>query len=381
MIGNNPCCGCMACAQVCPKHCIKMLRDDNGFWLPEVRLSECVKCNKCEMVCPILSRNQIVEDGKQEDVLLCANKDNKVMSQSSSGGIFAALATSILTEHGIVCGAAFSEDYKSVRHIIIDKENSIQKLLGSKYVQSEIGNCFKLIQENIEFGRKVLFCGTPCQVAALKNYLGKKRSENVLLVDFLCHGVPSQKVYSQYIKWIEERNKSKIVSVNFRSKAVSWKQFTMKIIFSNGAEYCKLFDLDPYGQAFVTNISLADVCYECPFRTESRVADLTLADAWGISDIHRVVKENKGASIIFVHNFKGKQACQKIFDNIRCEELSEIEIGQQRKRLTERHQRHRNREAFFAFIDSMDFSTLVKKQAPYSLKKEVRLAIKQYFGK
>lgn len=381
MVGKNLCCGCMACAQTCPRECIEMIKDNNGFWKPQIDQDACIKCNQCEKVCPVLNITSLEQQKIIDNVILCANISESILMESSSGGVFSALANSVLRENGIVCGAAFSDDYRYVHHVVIQNKEDIHKLVGSKYVQSEIEDCYKLIKKNAEAGRKVLFCGSPCQVGALKLYLGKSDLENVFLIDFICHGVPSQKVYEKYIGWAEKKYGSQISEVNFRSKESSWKQFSLKLVFNNSVMYQKLYDLDPYGQAFVTNTSLNELCYSCLFRTESRASDLTLADAWGLSDYYQIVKRNKGASIVFVHTTKGMQRLNQINDELITEKLNDSDRVRQTSRLTEGHKKPENRDMFFSSLDSLEFDKLVKKYAPYGIKKKVRLLVKEYLGK
>ena len=202
-MGNNilslheKCCGCSACMQACPKKCIIMKIDLEGFWYPKIKKSLCIDCHYCEKVCPVL---HLLKKTDKTPVAYAAysNEEYKRLN-SSSGGIFTHLAEYILGEKGVVFGASFNEDYKSVKHILVENENDLGKLRGSKYLQSDINETYKIAKEKLDSGCLVLFTGTPCQIEGLICFL-QKDYENLLLVDVVCHGVPSPKIWRDYLK-------------------------------------------------------------------------------------------------------------------------------------------------------------------------------------
>ena len=364
------CCGCGACFYSCPQKCIKIVNNKDGFPVSLVDVDSCVQCGRCEKVCPVLID---IPTSAIPEVFLAASKNTKERNVSSSGGIFALLAKQIIDQGGVVCGAVIEPYTMKVQHTIIDSTEDLPQLLGSKYVQSDLGNCLPKIRD-LAKERLVLFCGTPCQVSALRQFVGE--SKNVVGIDFICHGVPSNKVFQNYIKSMERRYKSKIDNVNFRCKDTTWKKFSMYLHFENGSSYRKNFDLDPYGQAFTTNISLRESCYSCPSRQVSRQSDITLSDAWGVSNSHTLIKENLGASTVFIHSVPGQVLFDTIKDQISTETLSDNEKKTQLMRLTEGHDKHRNYRDFFNNLGQIDFCDLVKQYARYSLMKRIRKYVK-----
>ena len=303
LINKKDCCGCFACYNICPKECISMLKDSEGFSYPQIDSKKCIECNLCEKVCPIINRYVEGED-KLEGYYGYINDDN-IRLGSSSGGIFSAIADYVIENKGIVIGASFDDNF-AVKHSIIESKRDLWKLRGSKYVQSEINDIFKCVRDFLDDNRLVLFTGTPCQVAGLKKYLQKKY-DNLYTVDILCHGVPSPKVWSKYINEKEKEYGSKIFKINFRNKDEGWNNFSLKINFENGAIYKNNIKNDLYLKFFLNHLSLRPSCHSCKFKSLNRASDLTIGDAWGIDKIDSSINSYNGVSLVIVHSEKGER--------------------------------------------------------------------------
>lgn len=238
------------------------------------------------------------------------NKNEEERIKSSSGGIFTSLAKIILEGNGAVCGAAFDNEFK-VNHIIIEDENELEKLRGSKYVQSNINNIFKEIKVKLVNGSKVLFSGCPCQVAGLKKFLGKDY-KNLYTLDFICHGIPSQNIFNNYIKLIEKKYKSCVTEFSFRDKTKGWHMSSIKVKFKNGNEYTKPIIEDMYMRGFLLNVYLKPSCYNCEFRNFKSGSDITLGDFWGAEVEEKEFDDDKGLSAIIINTKKGIDLKNKI---------------------------------------------------------------------
>lgn len=301
---KEDCCGCAACAQVCPKSCITMVRDAEGFDYPEADSERCISCGLCEKVCPV-SHAQAEPAG--EPKVFAAYGPDKDRAVSSSGGIFAQLARQTLAQGGLVFGAAMAEDGKTAVHMAIDSEGDLPRLQGSKYLQSHVGNCFRQAKEALEAGRAVLFTGTPCQIEGLLHFLGRNY-ENLVTADVICHGVPSEKLWQKYLDYQQHRYGSRVTRVSFRDKRQGWKSFSMALTFENGKQYAKKLYFDTYLQLFLQDLCLRPSCYSCPSRKLHRRSDLTLGDFWGCDVVCPDLDDDTGLSLVFVHSEKGQRA-------------------------------------------------------------------------
>jgi coenzyme F420-reducing hydrogenase beta subunit len=305
MLPISICTGCGACEAICPQNCIQLRLDKNGFRYPNVDLDKCVHCQKCEKFCPVLKiDNEIQRLESLPNAFACYIKDSCVRKESSSGGLFSALAMHVLDEKGVVFGAAYNKDL-TVSHIAVEKPEELSLLRGSKYVQSDTSNCYNNVEQYLKSGRIVLFTGTPCQVEGLNSFLNKSY-ENLILVDIICHGVPSKKVWHEYLLWQEKKHGAKVVSANFRDKCSGWEDFSLTLKFDDGQIYSNISNDDYYMKLFLESYSLRDSCYQCKFKTINRVSDLTIGDFWGINEIVPEINDDAGISIVFVQSKKGK---------------------------------------------------------------------------
>ena len=308
---KKDCSGCSACANICPKNCITMERDEMGFSYPTVDAEVCINCGRCETVCPILTP---AKENSPLSVIGAKNLNESVRSTSSSGGTFFELAASVISRGGVVYGCALDSELVA-RHIAVDTVEGLSSLKGSKYVQSDVGTTYREVKAQLLDDREVLYSGTPCQIAGLKNYLGKEY-DKLLLVDVLCHGVPSPGVFEDYLKYLGDKFKSKPVSVNFRNKEKSWKRLYFEVIFENGKRYFTFCGHDRYMSMFLNNISLRPSCYDCRFTTVNRQGDITLGDFWGIGRKYPERDDDKGISLIIVNTEKGQKAYGEIADKL-----------------------------------------------------------------
>lgn len=307
-VGKN-CCGCTACVSACPKSCISMSADMEGFLYPVVDSVKCIDCGLCEKVCPVLHP---VTNETEPLVYAAINNDEAVRMQSSSGGIFTLIAEYVLARGGVVFGACFDCDW-NVIHDYTETKEGLAIFRGSKYVQSNVGNSFTQVKTFLDSGREVLFSGTPCQVAGLKNYLRKPYS-NLLTVDLVCHGVPSPEVWRKYLQeticrvYGIKKNKLEvnpgdyISDISFRAKDKGWKKYNVKIIFRDGKVEMMPFFENPYMNVFLSDLSLRPSCYACPAKLHNVQSDITLADFWGVNRINPDIDDDKGCGLILIHN-------------------------------------------------------------------------------
>lgn len=318
---KHKCCGCTACVNVCPKNCISMSADKEGFLYPVVDFVKCIDCGLCEQVCPVL---RPVKNETEPLVYAAVNNDESVRLQSSSGGIFTLLAESVLDREGVVFGACFDQNWNVV-HDYTETKEGLAKFRGSKYVQSHVGNCFIQVKTFLDSGREVLFSGTPCQVAGLKNYLRKPYS-NLFTVDLVCHGVPSPELWRRYLQeavcrvyGIKKKNlinlDEYISDISFRAKDKGWKKFNIKIIFRNGKVEMMPFFENSYMNVFLSDLSLRPSCYACPTKLHHVQSDITLADFWGVNEIKPDIDDDKGCGLILINceeklDFLYKMNCQ-----------------------------------------------------------------------
>lgn len=296
------CCGCSACVQMCPKQCISMVEDEEGFLYPCVDRTLCIDCGSCENVCPVCN-----EKAEEEEITAYAAyaKSDDIRLKSSSGGLFTLFAKQVLSDNGVVFGAAFDKNFM-VHHISIASEEELYKLQGSKYLQSRIENTYQEAERYLKFGRKVLFTGTACQIAGLKKFLGKEY-EQLYTVDVLCHGVPSPKVWKRYLDYQEKCHGGAVTRTFFRQKDFGWKTYALKLQFSNSSAYEQIFSKDLFMQMFLSNICLRPSCHACKFKDLNRPSDITIGDSWGIENYMPDMDDDKGTSVVLVHSQKGQE--------------------------------------------------------------------------
>ncbi len=314
---KEQCNGCHACAEICPKKCIEMVPDKEGFLYPHIDKKACVHCGLCETTCPIISKK--TTSNPMPKAYAAYNKNEEVRSDSSSGGVFHALAMDVIAQGGVVFGAAVGDDAK-VSHQFIETPEELRKLQGSKYVQSRIGNAYSKAKEFLDEGRMVYFSGTPCQIGGLLSFL-KKPYDNLITQDLICHGVPSPLLWEKYVSFREEQAQAKVEDVSFRAKNEGWRCFSMRLRFADGSRYCENKRNDVYLRAFISNLSLRPSCYACSFKSITRQADMTLADFWGVQKVLPQMYDDKGTSLLLLHSEKAVAIFNRIQPSLSFQEV------------------------------------------------------------
>ena len=350
---KSECCGCAACAQICPVGCIVMKDDAEGFMYPEAEAEKCIQCGECNSVCPVLNRHKGCDRFSQAFAAINLNESTR--EKSSSGGIFSLLAEKTLEKGGVVFGAAFDANYRSVRHIGIEKSEELDKLRESKYLQSGTTDAFQQVRSYLENNRSVLFSGTPCQVEALLSYLAKPY-DNLFCVDLICHGTPSPMIWRCYLDSICSNN-TEIRKVSFRDKEESWKKYSL-VIKTDSGEHRMTCSEDPYMKAFLSNLSLRPSCYSCPFKTVERASDMTLADYWGIENTDPGFDDDRGVSLVITHSEKGNAMLEKLSAEavIKQSDISNA-LKYNPSIIASPYEPHK-RSYFFRHVNSMPFSRL-----------------------
>lgn len=306
------CCGCSACVNICPHRALAMKADRKGFLYPVPSNQQCTECHLCEKACPILHGS---EERKPSHAFAMMNKDEQVRLNSSSGGVFSVMAEETIENGGAVYGASFDEHWL-VKHIVVTKKEDLQKLRGSKYVQSTMGAIYQEVREQLRKGIKVLFSGTPCQVAGLKCFL-QKDYNGLTTVDFVCHGVPNPRIWEEYVNEVirrllgAENTKSRIKQISFRNKANGWKCYRFKMMFAPQNTSKRVEELlseyhrdNLFMKLFLDNYILRPSCHACQFRRGRSGADFTLADFWGIKELCQEMDDDKGTSLFLQYEKK-----------------------------------------------------------------------------
>lgn len=309
---KTDCCGCEACFNICSHKAITMVPDGSGFMYPLINTDVCVECGLCKKVCQF----RTAKISPTENVYVAAIRDNNQIMKAASGGIFSAAALSILSNRGVIFGATltFSEGHANPHHIMIEKEDDLWRLQGSKYVQSRVGETYQQVKQYLQQGRKVLYSGTPCQIAGLKGYLCKEY-DNLYTMDLICHGVPSAELFDAYIQEKNKKYRGKVVQYRFRDKTYGWGM-NSAIEVTNGRKTRVIYRrarTESYFTLFLDCKIYRENCYSCPFARPERVSDITIGDYWGIEKAHPELSNNpdydesKGVSCVLVNTSKGHE--------------------------------------------------------------------------
>lgn len=361
---KKDCTSCSACYNICPVNAIEMMEDREGFKYPRVDKQKCINCGLCEKVCPINNKVFRENNSKRPTVIAAWSKNNNVRLDSTSGGIFSELAREIYRENGFVCGAIYNKEWL-VEHYISNNENDIDQLRSSKYLQSDIKDNFKKIKELLEQGKKVLICGSPCQIAGLYNFLQQKEYENLYTCDFICRGMNSPKIFKGYINELEKQYHSKVKKIKFKNKIHGWHNFSTKIDFENGKSYIGGRYVDSYMVGYLRyNAFMRPSCYDCKFKDLPRVADITLADFWGIENINPKLDNDRGTSMILLNSAKGKKLFDNVKQNIEYKEVISEEVFKGNVCMANSVEMTEARKKVFENIDKMSYAELNKKFFP-----------------
>ncbi|MBQ2990801.1 MAG: Coenzyme F420 hydrogenase/dehydrogenase, beta subunit C-terminal domain [Clostridia bacterium] len=339
------CTGCGACASICPKGAITMKPDEEGFLYPAVDASLCIECDACEKRCPVgkeLPQSHMRAMGAQ-------NKDEEIRRQSSSGGVFTALAQEMFARGGVVFGAAFDEKLH-LEHIGAMNEGELAPMRGSKYVQSSAAEAISHAVSLLGKGIPVLFSGTPCQVAGMKAAAGSRREENLLTVDFVCHGVPSPGVFASYISELEKKHGKRVTAYTFRDKRNGWKDFSAVATFEDGSEHAGGQKDEPYLYGFLQNLYLRPSCAQCDaLRGNRHLSDITIADLWGAQEICPQHDDDTGLSLVLVHTRKGQDALERVKSRLHSFSVLDLQkMLRYNPSIEHTAKAHEKRRAFFA---------------------------------
>ena len=369
---KKDCCGCSACVNVCPRGCVSMEKDGEGFFYPRVDREKCVSCGLCEKVCPVLHSPAAPEGAPKACAAFGSPEDRK---GSSSGGVFAGLARQVLEQGGLVFGAAMGENQEYAAHVGIGSLAELPKLQGSKYLQSRMGDCFRQAKKALDAGKTVLFTGTPCQIEGLMNYLGRDY-QNLLTADVVCHGVPSEKLWKKYLEYQQKRYGSRVKEVRFRDKRQGWKSFSMVLTFENGKQYAKKLYFDLFLQLFLQDFCLRPSCYACTSRKAHRCSDLTLGDFWGCDVVCPDMDDDMGLSLVLIHSEKGQQAFEELPLKTREVTLEQALIAN--KALIRSPGQPENRQEVLASLDTLPLQEVGKRYLrKLPTKEALRLALPQ----
>lgn len=367
------CCGCNACGDICGKHAISFVTDNEGFWYPKVDKDLCVDCGLCDKVCPIQNKADFVERSAEPNVFAAYTKDEAVRLDSTSGGIHSMLAMKMYEKDAYVGGAVYNQDH-TCSQIVDNNPKRLPEIRSSKYLQSNAEGVYKEIRSLLKEGKNVFFCGCPCQIHALYNFLGKEY-ENLVTCDFICRGVNSPKVFLKYMEMLERQFGAKATKIKFKNKKWGWHNFSMRVNFENGKVYCKdrYHDLFFIGYLQAGNFTRPS-CYECHFKGFPQKADITLADFWGIENIDKSMDQDKGTSLVIVNSEKGQALFDSIKEQIEWRQFTMDDARAGNPAMDGSLSSAKpNREAFFNDLDKLPFEKVAAKHFPLpSWKKKVR---------
>ena len=375
---TDNCCGCTACVSICPKTCISMKENKEGFLYPQMDKALCISCGLCKKVCPILQKKEQID---LKEAYAAITNDRDTLMRSSSGGLFTEIAKAVLSEGGVVFGAAFRDDYYSVHHVIIENEEELVRLRGSKYLQSEMGNCYNQAKEQLIAGRTVLFSGTTCQIAGLKSFLGKEYNR-LLCIDVICHGTPSPRLWRSYLTDVERKMGGKAISVCFRHKQNGWRLFGVDMQTLGGKHYYNTVIDDPYMQIFLKNYCLRESCYQCVIKENGAVSDITIGDYWSVGRVEPDIDSSMGVSLAFIHTEKGKHLFEKVkpFMLTRKTDYDQAVIGN--SAYNHSVARPTKRDRFFVDLEIMGWRNVEKKYAEQKIFIKIkRILSKSFIGK
>lgn len=347
---KEECCGCGACADVCPVHAVHMRVDREGAAYPYVEGSACIQCGRCEKVCPM----------KSHSLSRCVNqyfgaKAKAVRYGSSSGGIFPILAGYVLERKGVVYGAGYDSDMRVVHREAWDREE-LEQIKRTKYVQSDLQGVFRRIEQRLKEKRWVLFCGTPCQTQAVRLFL-EEDHERLILVDLVCYGVPSSGIWEDYVTYLEKKHQGKMTDFSFRDKRACDHGHTCAYVVS-GREYAGSVYQDRFCRMYFSCLDLRPSCYSCQFCTVDRGSDLTIGDFWGIERVRPDMDDGMGNSIVLLHTERGREVWEQIRDQADWFSCKKEEILQ--PRLQRPSRRPKARGLFMALYQALPFSLFIR---------------------
>lgn len=376
---KTKCCGCTACASGCPKNCISMQYDEEGFLYPVVDTAMCVNCGICEKVCSQLSEGNEERTEKVEFVA-CQNKNESVRKVSTSGGVFGLLAEQVISSGGTIWGAGFN-DVAIVVHKEAKTLDELSDLYGSKYVQSDLKDTLKKIRQELNASDKtILFAGTPCQVEGLLYYLSKKEKEHLITVDLVCYGVPSPGLYKEWIQSIAKKHGSEVLRIYFRDKKYGYAGVNVKVLLKDGRELEDIIDVKTYTKTMFSKIGLRPSCYKCIYRGRNKLSDFTIGDFWQIGDFSKAMDDDKGTSIVQVNTKKAADFLNEVelekFKKVHIATLEQNELAKKIDGENYTFEMPTKRPQFFEDYGRMPYEDLIQKYLPTSNKDKLAIILK-----
>ena len=372
---NNPidCCGCTACKSICPKNCITMKIDREGFRYPIVDYDNCINCGLCERVCPIKNKTEGQDLGIAYAV---RNIDSKVLESSAAGGTFTAISKAIFRINGLVAGVKYTESME-VKHFLANSMKEAEPFRGSKYVQSDLGSIFEEIKYQLDKGKVVCFSGTPCQISGIKGFLCKDY-DNLICIDVVCKGVATPIILKKYIELNEKKYGKQIVNLSFRTKDYGYHMSTTKIEFENGDYILSSGEFNAMMGLFIQNLCLRPSCHECRFKSRKRQSDITIFDCWSYKKLTGKLDDDKGYTSVWIHSEKGKELFERMKNDIVFSELNLDEIIEADGNMVEKSiSPHPNRDKYFDTLISQGLVKAAKKYAKMTLISKFKDLIKR----
>lgn len=392
---KEDCCGCTACESKCPKRCISMRQDSEGFLYPFVDIEKCVDCRVCEIVCPISQDKKKYAEifSAKEDVIhkaimetnalpksyICFNANNEIRQKSTSGGFFSAIANYVIDRKGVVFGVVLDSNYNVV-HIMGENSEALEKMRQSKYVQSFKNGTYTQVEEQLKKGRLVFFTGTPCEVVGLKNYLGIEY-ENLITMDVFCHGVGSPLYWKTYISFMKNKYRSPIEKICFREKTYGYNSPTLAVYFRNGKSCHNGHNDDLYWSPFSKNYIFRPSCYACAFKQVNRVSDFSVGDFWDTNGLSKEFGKANGCSLLLCHSNKAQLILNSVKETLiikdcKLETSLIINGGHQPSMLIASPSCPEKRAEFFKDMEYLNPLQLNKKYFPLSLKEKAKCVAK-----
>jgi coenzyme F420-reducing hydrogenase beta subunit len=368
-VSAEQCVLCGSCRNACPVDAISFSNQYLDFVYPKIDAERCIKCNRCERACPVLKdRKSGDTTAAQPTACAARNLNDEIRRVSTSGGLFHVLASHVLVGGGCVCGAVFDERFR-VRHIVSDSPDDVRRMMGSKYAQSDMGMCYREIKEQLAAGRQVLFSGCPCQVAGLRAYLDREYP-NLLLVELICHGIPSAEMLGSYIAMREKQYGAKLRKLEFRNKDEGWHRSAVRMEFENGKVYRTPITEDEYMNGFLNSYMLKPSCYDCRFRNFTTGCDIALGDFWGIETMPSWKDDNRGTSAVLVNTEKGRAFLEQL--PLERKPCSLDEVIQFNKSLVCSSNPHPQRAAFYAWAELNGYASAIRHFLRYPASQRIK---------
>ena len=359
---KTKCCGCTACENSCPKKCISMQYDEEGFLYPVVNVEQCVNCGLCEKVCPEEKLSDVVTDTSECYAIQNLNKNKRMTS--TAGGAFSLIADYLLEEDAVVFAVGYDNNMV-VCHKMATDSTALEKMRGPKYVQSNLDDTFSKIKDLLKENRKVLFVGTPCQTHGLFNYIGE--NDNLYIIDLLCLGVSSPKLFAEWIDYLSKKYQSAVINVQFRNKHYGYSVPNVRVFLEDGKEFDQRYDSRVHANLFFQHLNVRPSCYVCKYRERPRISDFTVGDYNNIGSVNSNFDDDFGTTKLWVHTQKGKDILEHIQCNCKwylIQANGTNIVGGQKKM----YKMPEGRESFFRDAQNMEYLQLVRKWEPYNVK-------------